>query len=596
MLTAPRTRLGAVTLLATALACAGCHERRARPPAPIGPHDADTRIDELSRQLLDDVAAASPITATWLGIRAYDDRLDDIGPAAQVREAERLRALIDRVGDVPDAPLDPQHRLDRRLVLRDAKLALQELTETRPLERTPLRCAALLAASIQELLAQNDAPLPDRLRDLNSRLSRVRPFLAEARQSLRNPPELATRHAIDLLERTRDFLDHTLPRVYASVADERLASGFRLAQGDALRAIDDFVGWLQKDLLPRSKGQLACGKERLIQGIALREQLDTPPDVLLASLVDAGDRALKAATQRVEAATRDVLASQPSAGKGPIDVLRLLDDDHPTDDTLLSSTQAAVDALYGFVHARRLVPLPAMAPRASEMPPFLWGFVQLVVPGPFAAQPSYTLYVDPVNKSWDRKTREAHLRAFHVAQLFLVAARDPVARLALAEAARHAPSRAQRTFRDGALAAGWPGYLTQALLDAGYGDDDPRNGPRYRLTAARDEQLALCRYVGVLKLHAQGMRLDEVARFFATQCQLSDSQATREAEEVALDPRELDDGLGRLALRKLRDDVKAARGAKFSLSVFHGELLAHGTLPLGLLRPALLPGDAGSLL
>lgn len=586
------------TLAAMVLLCAsstGCHEHRPRSPAPVDQRDADSRLDELSRQLLEDLTAASPVTATWLGIHAYDDRLDDIGPAAQVREAERLRVLIDRIDGVPETPLDAQHRLDRQLALRDARLALYELTEARPLERTPLRCVVLLAASIQELLADHDAPLPDRLRDLNSRLSRVRPFLAEARQSLRNPPELATRHAIDLLERTRDFLDHTLPRVYAAVADERLSSGFRLAQGDTLRAIDDFLAWLQKDLLPRSKGALACGKERLIQSIEMRELVDAPPEALLASLVTVGDRELKAATQRVDDAAREVLAAQ-GTGKTTADALRLLDDDHPADDGLLAGVQSAVDALYGFVHARRLVPLPAMAPRATEMPPYLWGFVQLVVPGPFAAQPGYALYVDPLNKSWDRKTREAHVRAFHAAQLYLVAAREPVARLALAEAARHAASREQRVFRDGAFAAGWPSYLAQALLDAGYGDDDPRNGPRYRLAVARDEQLTLCRFVGVLKLHAQGARLDEVARYFATQCQLGDAQALREAEDVALDPRELDEGLGWLALCKLRDDVKTARGARFSLAAFHAELLAHGPLPLGLLHRVLLPGDRGGLL
>ena len=49
---------------------------------------------------------------------------------------------------------------------------------------------------------------------------------------------------------------------------------------------------------------------------------------------------------------------------------------------------------------------------------------------------------------------------------------------------------------------------------------------------------------------------------------------------------------GRLMLLKLRDDLRAREGSKFSLKSFHDRLLGQGSLPLWLHRTLLL-GDTG---
>jgi uncharacterized protein (DUF885 family) len=54
--------------------------------------------------------------------------------------------------------------------------------------------------------------------------------------------------------------------------------------------------------------------------------------------------------------------------------------------------------------------------------------------------------------------------------------------------------------------------------------------------------------------------------------------------------------LGKLMVLKLRDDCRAAQGARFSLRAFHDRLLGHGTVPLWLHRNLMLGENNGAML
>ena len=591
-MTGPVALLLLVPLLWLAAGCrrVGLPPVTRAPAEAVVPADPNARLDALVAQYRSDLAQAAPVAATWLGIHGEDDKLDDTSTAAQAREAARLQHVLGRLEGLPPASLDASHRLDRALIERHARLGLFELTEIRSLERNPVRYVSIASAGVYELIAGDVAPLPERLRAVVARLNRVRPLYDEARKNLSNPSEVATRRAIELAQSTRGFLAETLPRVVTAVGDDRLLADFRTAQGDALRAFDDLINFLQKDLLARSHGVVALGRDRLLAWLRLRESLELAPETLLSQLVTAADRELKAAQRRFEESARQV-----APGKSTAETLRLLDEDHPAADQLLSTVQQAVDEVYAHARERRLLSLAAAPPRAQPMPPYLWGYALVQTAGPFEPRGDHALYVDPVNSSWDGKVKDDHLRAFGRAQLTLFAVHEPLAHIVQANAQRHAPSVAQQLTASPAFAEGFPRYLEQLLLDDGPGTGDPR----LRFVQRREALLALCRFSGALKLHAQGARIDDVVRVFGDSGGLDDSVARREAERVAVDPMVLDEALGMLALARLREQAtseRAGQGEELQLGAFHDALLSHGALPLGLLRQQLLEHDVGPVL
>ncbi len=61
---------------------------------------------------------ASPVLATSLGVRDYDDQLPDISLAAQDRDAATAQGFIDRLKALPDAQLSPDERTNKGVLVR----------------------------------------------------------------------------------------------------------------------------------------------------------------------------------------------------------------------------------------------------------------------------------------------------------------------------------------------------------------------------------------------------------------------------------------------------------------------------------------------
>ncbi len=224
------------------------------------------------------------------------------------------------------------------------------------------------------------------------------------------------------------------------------------------------------------------------------------------------------------------------------------------------------------------------------MPPALWGYMQLQMPGPLEqhAHEAY-LYVDPVDKSWPDRKKQEHLRTFNRPVMARTMLHEALGHYVQAELDRHAPTTMQKMALSPLFVEGWAGYVEEMMLAEGWLPGDAK----VRVAAARATVLRAARLVAAVRLHALGAKIDDAAKVFTDEAGLDDEQARREAERAAIDPMVLADALGRIAIVKLRDDWRAAHpGAP--LGAFHDALLRHGTPSPILLRKVLLPGDTAS--
>ncbi|HZS52499.1 MAG TPA: DUF885 family protein, partial [Bryobacterales bacterium] len=139
---------------------------------------------------------------------------------------------------------------------------------------------------------------------------------------------------------------------------------------------------------------------------------------------------------------------------------------------------------------------------------------------------------------------------------------------------------------------GWAHYCEQMMLDEGFGGGDPK----IRLAQLEEALLRDCRYVVGIKLHTQGMTVDEGARFFVEKGFQEPANAYEEARRGAYNPTYLYYTLGKLEILKLREDYHKAKGPAYSLESFHNEFIKQGGIPIRLIRRILLPGDNSPVL
>ena len=91
---------------------------------------------------------------------------------------------------------------------------------------------------------------------------------------------------------------------------------------EAQRALDDYATFLSRDLLPRSKGEWALPRDRLMQRLRALELLDVPLETVLAVAEDQHERS----KQQAEDLARE-LSEYTSAARAMTEALREMEED-----------------------------------------------------------------------------------------------------------------------------------------------------------------------------------------------------------------------------------------------------------------------------
>ena len=142
-----------------------------------------------------------------------------------------------------------------------------------------------------------------------------------------------------------------------------------------------------------------------------------------------------------------------------------------------------------------------------------------------------------------------------------------------------------------AFTEGWAHYTEQMTLETEYGD----NEKSLLVTQLLEALVRNCRYLCSIRMHTQGMTVDEATRFFMDNAYMEELPARREALRGTFDPGYLNYTLGKLMILKLRSDYRKEHESSYTLKRFHDELLSHGAPALPLLRDVMLY-DNGNIL
>jgi len=153
------------------------------------------------------------------------------------------------------------------------------------------------------------------------------------------------------------------------------------------------------------------------------------------------------------------------------------------------------------------------------------------------------------------------------------------------------PSDVRKVYGANTNIEGWAHYCEQMMLEEGFHSDNPS----YKLAQLQDALLRDVRFIVGIKMHTQGMTVEEATTLFETAAHQPHQVALSEAKRGTADALYGYYTIGKLMILKLRDDYKAKLGADYSLQKFHDAFLRLGPLPLPLIRKAML-GDAGTAL
>ena len=575
--------------LCLALMVGGCARMQTGSASKPSDKNEDAAFAKLADECISGYLAWRPQSGTTLGLHEYDGKVTDFSKASIDKELARLKACDGRLQAVKLETLSPKIAHDCRLLQSAVKRELFAFEEWDIYKKNPMTYASVLDVNIY--IKRNFAPLEQRVGSVISILKQAPAIFAAARANLADSlPKPQVETAIEESSGAADFLGKDLVDALKEVKNESLMTDFKAANSRAIEELRGYAKWLKEEKLPKANEQYAIGRDNYIKLIKYGEMLDETPEKLL----EIGMRELKSKQDVFVAAAREINPQEK-----PVTVFKDIQKDHPTAQNLISDTAKDLEAIRKFIVDHKVISLPStVRARVAETPQFLraTSFASMDTPGPFETKATEAYYyVTPVEPDWPEKQKEEWLTAFNYYTTDIVSIHEayPGHYVQFLHLNASPATKLEKIVGSYAFIEGWAHYAEQMMVDEGFGSDGGKvKAAKYRMAQTDEALLRVCRLCVSIKMHCQGMTVEEGARFFEENCYYEPKPAKQEAIRGAFDPEYLYYTVGKLELLKLREDYRKQEGGNYSLRKFNDEVLKHGEPPIRLLREIMLKDKA----
>ncbi|HVR96766.1 MAG TPA: DUF885 domain-containing protein [Thermoanaerobaculia bacterium] len=546
-------------------------------------NDVSAAWDRFVASFLEDYFEAHPVFAAGAGRHELDGRLPDWSRAGLDAEAARLRAERRKAEAFAPASLDPGRRFEREYLLAQIDCDLFWRDDAEQPFRNPLFYAGPLDPSLY--LTRDYAPLADRLRAYVRYAREVPQAAASIRENLKTPVPLSF---ADLGEMSfaglADYYEKDVPGIFAAVDDAALQDELRSVTAPAATALRELGAWCRQQAAPAGDSSgYRFGPDLFQRMLRDTERVDVP----LAELEAAGRREL----ERNLAALREACAAY-APGLSVEECLARVQAEKSAEGPV-GAARRQLAGLRRFVEEQELVSIPGDEEALiEEAPPYQrWNSAYIDIPGPYDRHLPSIYYISPPDPAWTPEERDAYVPG--EADLLFITAHEvwPGHFLQFLHAHR-VSSPLGRLFVGYGFAEGWAHYSEELMWEAGFGAGDPAT----RIGQLQNALLRNVRYLVAIGLHAGDMTLAEAEQLFREQAFQDPANARQQAARGTFDPGYLNYTLGKLMVRRLREDWTAPRGGRAAWREFHDRLLSYGGPPIPLVRADMLGETGGPVL
>jgi uncharacterized protein (DUF885 family) len=534
---------------------------------------------------------ANPTSATGLGDKRYDDRLEDISPAGMTKERKRLESIAAAARSI-----DPEKLSQADRITRDA------LTEEVDDQLAWYGCGFEqwvvdpLGGPQVQLMNLPDYTTIDTPKDAAAFVKRVRamgPYLNEHVANIRDGLSLRKTASVDAVLKTIDQLTQLTSMPVESLAvwkpvlathagwlpadRDRFSSSLRDAIETSLRpGLVRYRDMLQSEVLPAARPPEKAGLAALPGGvdcyrkmIRVHTSLDLDPEAVHKMGLDAVAvfrRDLAALGQKVFG-TSDIAEIQRRLREDPAMHFKTGAEIEAKARESLARAQAAVPHWFGKVQPK--APCEVRVMGMHEAPHSTIAYYRH--PSPDGKRPG--TYMINTYLPETRPRYEAEALAFHES------VPGPHLQIAVAQELTGIPEFRKHQGVT-AYVEGWGLYAERLADEMGlYTSDVDRIG------MLSFDAWRACRLVVDTGLHAEGWTRQQAIDYMTDNSVLAENNIENEVDRYITWPGQaLAYKLGQMEILRLRDEAKAKLGSRFDIKAFHDAVLGNGAVALPVLR------------
>ena len=557
--------------------------------------------------LLDGFFAHYPVLATEKGNHDHDDRWDDLSDAGRRSRLAWIGEAAQRLEGLDDGTLARDDAIDRRILL-------QQLAGMRFYEETldegswqPLMYVYIFGGGLFGLLAREFAPIEQRLRSAAGRLRALPAALEQVRARLEagGPRPVSQLHAQKAVERLPGVLElvDTAVEEASKLDDATLLDEVSAAADEARPALAAFGDWLRDELQAKATGDFRLGAELYAQKFRHALKTDMTPDQLRDRAASAYDEVRAEMHRLARELWPQWMADEPIPDDPDRLVRRVLDAiaaEHPRADELLDFCREENARIQAFITEHDVIGLADEPLQIVWTPRFLrsFGGAMLIPPGPLDRGLDSFFAITPMPDDWSEERKESYLREDNLRMLRLLTIHEAVPGhyLQLAYANRSG-SLVRAIFESGVFAEGWAVYVTQVMMDVGYGADDLA----LMLIHWKFFLRSITNTLMDLRIHAGDMTQEEAMTLMVDGGFQEEGEAINKWDRARLSSTQLCEYfLGYVGMEALETEGRRraeADGREFVYRPFLESVLAHGTPSIPVIRDILFGAESaqGSL-
>lgn len=540
--------------------------------APKAPPKADWK--SFSDAYIEATFKADPYFAVYQGRHAYDGILPDWSKAGIDAEIARLKTALADAEAIDPAGLADAERFERDYLIAVTRGSLFWLETARWPYRNP---AFYTDGGLDpNVYVARPYAAPDvRLKAFVKYANALPKAAEQIKANLAGPmPRTYIDYGLAAFNGYADYFAKDVKMAFAEVKDAGLQKELDAASSTGAKAMRDLAAFMETKRAGQTE-DFVLGPETFAAMVRETEGVDISLDEL--------ERIGEADLKRNQAALKSA-CDKLAPGKSIPDCMAVVANDKPVGGPVAEARRQLPD-LKAFLVKADLVTIPGTEEAlVEESPPFnRQNSAYIDIPGPYEKGLPSVYYISPPDPSWPKDVQDAFVPG--KLDLLFTSVHEvwPGHFLNFLHANR-AKSQFGKVFVGYAFAEGWAHYTEEMMWEAGLGNGDPAT----HVGQLSNALLRDCRYLSAIGMHARGMSVEQSRQMFRDQCYQDEGNARQQSARGTYDPAYLNYTMGKLLIRKLREDWTASRGGRKAWKAFHDEFLGYGGPPIPLVRKAMM--------
>ena len=353
-------------------------------------------------------------------------------------------------------------------------------------------------------------------------------------------------------------------------------AALKTATDNAVKAMQDTVAWVETQRAT-AQPNFALGKAKFQRMLADTEMVTTPVEQL-----EQIGRADLASNQKLLGEA----CSRYAPGQAIEACMFKMNTDKPVGGAV-AGARAQLAGLKQFIIDHDIVTIPGPEEaKVEEAPPYnRQNAAYINIPGPYEKGLPSVFYIAPPDPTWPKAEQEAFIPG--KADLLFTSVHEvwPGHFLNFLHANR-SKDMFGRVFVGYAFAEGWAHYTEEMMRVKGVGG----GGDEVMIGQLSNALLRDCRFLSAIGMHTGSMTQAQSYDLYRNQCYQDPGNAKQQAARGTYDPAYLNYTMGKLMIRKLRDDWSASRGGEKAWKAFHDQFLSYGGPPIPLVRQQMMGG------